>query len=164
MTDKVPDSERPPHKAPQLSDGEMVFRFFNEVGIISQLSSALFNKRMPRGLHVSHFAVLNHMTRRGDGVTPLKLANAFQVTKATMTHTLSVLGKGGFVRIEPNPKDARSKLVFITDAGRALRDEAMMSLREPTAELLKLLRADDMREALETLIHVRETLDDNRDV
>ena len=70
---------------------KLVFQFFNEVGIIQQLSATLFNKRLPEGLHVSHFSVLNHMVRLGDGKTPLALANAFQVTKATMTHTLSTL-------------------------------------------------------------------------
>ena len=46
-----------------------IFEFFNEIGIISQLSSALFSRTLPDGLHVSHFSILNHMVRLGDGRT-----------------------------------------------------------------------------------------------
>ena len=59
---------------------KLAFQFFNEIGIIQQLASTAFNRRLPEGLHVSHFAVLNHLTRLGDGKTPRALASAFQVT------------------------------------------------------------------------------------
>lgn len=160
----MPDSSKDKPQQPTLVGPDLIFGFFNEIGIINQLSSSLFNRRMPHGLHVSHFSVLNHLMRRGDGVTPMKLAGAFQVTKATMTHTLSVLSKGGFVRVEPNPEDARSKLVFITDEGRALRDEAIETLREPTAKLVKLLDVNAVEAAMPMLQQVREILDDNRDI
>ena len=75
--------------------GAQVFGFFNEIGIVSQLASALFTRLIPLGLHLSHFIVLNHLARLGDGRTPLQIANALQVTKATMTHTLAVLGRHG---------------------------------------------------------------------
>ncbi|MEO0497053.1 MAG: MarR family transcriptional regulator [Pseudomonadota bacterium] len=143
---------------------DLMFGFFNEVGIINQLSSTLFNRRMPHGLHVSHFSVLNHLVRLGDGVTPNKLAGAFQVTKATMTHTLAVLSKGGFLRMEPNPADARSKLVYLTDEGRALRDEAIETLREPAQKLAALMDMEAVAKALPTLQNARKTLDDNRDI
>ena len=106
-----------------------IFEFFNEIGIISQLSSALFSRTMPHGVHVAHFSILNHMVRLGDGRTPVQLASAFQLTKATMTHSLGVLEKAGFVRIEPNPQDGRSKLVHLTAEGRAFREEAIQSVR-----------------------------------
>ncbi|MEO0637622.1 MAG: MarR family winged helix-turn-helix transcriptional regulator [Pseudomonadota bacterium] len=160
MSKEAPDSSVPPPR----DDAAMVFQLFNEVGIISQLSSAMFNKRLPQGLHVSHFSVLNHMVRLGDGQTPVQLAGAFQVTKATMTHTLTVLSKGGFVRLEPNPADARSKLVFITDAGTELRNQSIAALAEPTRELIKLLNVEELREAVPVLERLRRTLDENREL
>lgn len=143
---------------------KLVFRFFNEVGIINQLGSALFNKRLPDGLHVSHFSVLNHLVRLGDGKTPLALASAFQVTKGTMTHTLSALSKRNLVRIEPNASDGRSKLVFLTAAGGAFHQQAIESLDPAFAMIEKRIDMDRIVAMLPVLQDVREILDANRDL
>ena len=66
-----------------------LFQVLNEVGIIHQLIQTEMNRRLPDGLHASHFGVLNHLVRLGDGRTPVSIASAFQVTKATMTNTLT---------------------------------------------------------------------------
>ena len=98
------------------------FALFNEIGIIQQLSRAVMEAELPEGLMQSHFGVLNHLIRVKDGQTPLKLANAFQVPKTTMTHTLMGLEKHGLIEMRPNPKDGRSKCVWITEAGVSLRN------------------------------------------
>ena len=72
-------------------NSDEVFGFFTEIGIINQLSTALFAKSLPNGVHPSHFSILNHLARRGDGTPPLRIASAMQVTKNTMTHSLNVL-------------------------------------------------------------------------
>ena len=138
------------------------FAFFNEVGIIEQLSRAMFEARLPDGLIVPHFAVINHLMRLGDGRTPLAIARAFQVPKTSMTHTLAGLEKHGFVRTAPNPDDGRSKCVFLTDAGRAFHGEAIGALAPDIAEMLESIPAEDIRAALPLLVRVREYLDNNR--
>ena len=97
--------------------GTPYFRLFNEIGILAQLSRAVFEARLPGGMLVSHFAVLNHLIRVEDGRTPRELARAFQVPKTTMTHTLAGLESAGYVRMKPNAEDGRSKRVWITPAG-----------------------------------------------
>ena len=82
----------------------LYFSFFNEIGIIAQLSRAAMEVRLPNGLTLPHFSVVNHLTRVRDGQTPLALAKAFQVPKTTMTHTLAGLLKHGFVDMRPNPE------------------------------------------------------------
>ena len=86
---------------------QTLFGFFTEVGIINQLASRLLESHLPKGLLISHFGVVNHLMLRGDGHTPLAIANAQQVPKTTMTHTLAGLQKAGFIAFQPNPKDAR---------------------------------------------------------
>lgn len=54
----------------------VLFAFFNEVGIINQLSSALFQARLPDGVTLAQFTVLNHLIRVRDGQTPLAMARA----------------------------------------------------------------------------------------
>lgn len=143
--------------------GAQIFGFFNEIGIVSQLSSALFMRLIPGGLHLSHFIVLNHLVRVGDGRTPLQIATALQVTKATMTHTLGVLARHGFVEVVPNPADGRSKLVRLTAAGRSFRDEAISSLAPAFGFVAEALTPQEIAAVLPVLEKVRKLLDAERD-
>ena len=143
--------------------GGMIFGFFNEIGIVSQLSSALFGRLVPQNVHLSHFIVLNHLTRMGDGRTPVEIAHALQVTKATMTHTLAVLGKHGFIAIEPHATDRRSKMVRLTPAGRAFREEAIASMAPAFQYLAENISMDELQAALPVLEKVRKLLDAERD-
>lgn len=141
----------------------LFFAFFNEVAIISQLSGRLLEAKLPKGFLVSHFAVLNHLARLGDGRTPLAIARAFQVPKATMTHTLTGLAEAGLIRMEPNPDDGRSKRVMLTEEGRRFREEAIARLK-PT--LIRMAQAVDSRAvagALPLLSEMRSYLDKSRE-
>ncbi len=142
----------------------LVFAVFNEIGIINQLSTALFQKQLPDGIHVSHFSILNHLSRRDFEETPVMLADAFQVTKGTMTHSLQVLEKRGFVRLEANPKDGRSKIVRLTEAGRTFRDDAIVLLAPAIESLSALLDADRLEPLLPELARLRAVLDSNREI
>jgi DNA-binding MarR family transcriptional regulator len=141
----------------------MIFGFFNEVGIVSQLSGALFGRLVPHNVHLSQFVVLNHLTRVGDGRSPVQIANALQVTKATMTHTLAVLGKHGFVATKPHPTDGRSKIVVLTPAGRTFRDEAIASMAPAFRYLADNVDMGELAAALPVLEKVRKLLDAERD-
>ena len=143
--------------------GALIFGFFNEIGIVSQLGSALFTRLMPGGLHLSHFIVLNHLVRLGDGRTPVQIANALQVTKATMTHTVTVLTRHGFVEVVPNPDDGRSKLVRLTEAGRTFRDDAIARLAPALGFVADNLSVEDIGAVLPVLEKVRKLLDAERD-
>jgi DNA-binding MarR family transcriptional regulator len=139
-----------------------LFAFFNEIGIIAQLSATLLNRSLPDGLSVAHFSILNHMVRLGDGRTPLQLASAFQVTKATMSHSIDVLSRRGFVRVAPHPDDGRSKMVYLTRAGRAFRNRAIVKATGVIAGLMHKLDADAMTAMLPALRKIREVLDESR--
>jgi DNA-binding MarR family transcriptional regulator len=106
----------------------LYFRLFNEIGIIAQLSASRFQRVLPHGLTVAQFSLLNHCVRLGDGWTPARLAAAFQVTRGTMTNTLQKLEAKGFIRIEADAEDARSKRIYLKSTGRAARDLALKEL------------------------------------
>ncbi|MEM9732849.1 MAG: MarR family winged helix-turn-helix transcriptional regulator [Pseudomonadota bacterium] len=159
MTDETDQKEKTGGGQPPL-----VFAVFNEIGIINQLSTARFQKQLPDGIHVSHFSILNHLSKRDFDETPVMLADAFQVTKGTMTHSLQVLEKRGFVVLKPNPKDGRSKIVKITDDGRAFQQQAIASLAPGVQKLTLLLDQKELAEILPALIKLRKILDENRDL
>jgi len=140
----------------------LYFAFFNEIGIISQLGRALMDARLPAGLSIAHFSVLNHLIRVRDGGTPLDIARAFQVPKTTMTHTLSGLEKRGLIEMRPNPDDGRSKCVWLTAAGRSFRDETIISLAPDVEWFTSAIPPDRVAEMVSHLAEVRKLLDDNR--
>jgi DNA-binding MarR family transcriptional regulator len=144
-------------------DIAVLFAFFNEVAIIGQLSGNLLERRLPKGFLVSHFAVLNHLARIGDGKTPLALSRAFQVPKTTMTHTLAGLEKAGLVELRPNPGDGRSKCVFLTEAGRAFRNEASDRIAPDLQSIAQDISPERVAAAMPLLAEIRTWLDRERD-
>lgn len=139
------------------------FTLFNEIGIIEQLARTLFQGRLPDGVQVPHFSVLNHLVRVGDGPTPLHLARAFQQPKTTMTHTLAGLERLGLVQMRPNPRDGRSKRVWITDEGRTFRERAIAALGPDVAGISAQFPPERVAAILPHLVALREILDAARD-
>jgi DNA-binding MarR family transcriptional regulator len=135
------------------------FALFNEIGILGQLSRALFEARLPGGILVPQFSVLNHLVRVKDGRTPLDLARAFQVPKTSMTHSLAVLERAGLVRIAANPGDGRSKCVWITEAGRTFREAAIAALAPDIAALEARFPSRGLEAVLPVLAALRAEMD-----
>ena len=139
-----------------------LFRFFNEIGIIAQLSQNLFESVMPEGLTLSQFSVLNHFVRLERTESPARLAKAFQVTKGAMTNTLARLEKQSFVIVEPDPKDGRAKLVDITPKGIAVHWKCVNALAPLLAKIGTDMSLDGFARALPQLEKVRQYLDEAR--
>ncbi len=142
--------------------GARWFEFFTEVGIIAQLSRALFEAVQPDGLTIPQFTVLNHLTRLGDGKSPLDLARAFQTPKASMTNTLAGLEARGHVEMRPHPQDGRSKLVHLTPAGRARHGAAIAAVAPELARLGDGIDPSALDRLLPDLGALRRALDANR--
>ncbi len=142
----------------------LLFQWLNELGIVNQLALARLARLMPDDLHVAHFGVLNHLVRLGDGRTPLQIASAFQVSKATMTNTLMRLAEKELIRFQVNPSDGRSKLVMLTPRGRDCRAQAIAAL-EPDLDFIAA-RVDiaGLAGTLPLLQALREVLDRHRDL
>jgi DNA-binding MarR family transcriptional regulator len=141
---------------------ELWFRLLNEVGIIEQLARTRFEARLPPGFVLAQFTVLNHLIRVKDGQTPLALARAFQVPKTSMTHSLAVLERARLVRLEANPGDGRSKQVWITDAGRVFRNNAIAALSEDIGPIAGAIPQAEIATLLPGLERLRKVLDDAR--
>lgn len=147
----------------QKDDGSAeVFGFFTEIGIINQLSTAMLAKSLPNGVHPSHFSILNHLIRRGDGKPPVRIASAMQVTKNTMTHSLKVLEERGFIDVRPDPGDGRAKLVYMTPVGRTFHEEAIKTVSTMFERVIGPEQLELMQRIKPDLALMRAHLDDNR--
>ena len=140
-------------------DEALLFRLFNEIGIINQLATNAFERVMPHDLTLAQFTILNHCMRLGDNKTPAQLADILQVTRGTLTSTLGRLAEKRFVRLVPDAEDGRSKRVVLTAAGRKARDAAIVAalplletarLAMPRATVVRMLPAlEDLRRWLD---------------
>jgi DNA-binding MarR family transcriptional regulator len=146
----------------QEEDRTLLFGVFNEIGIIDQLSRTLLEARLPKGLITAHFSVLNHLMRVADGRTPVELARAFQLPKTTVTHTVGALHKRGLVDVRPNPNDRRSKCVWLTDAGRKLRNDTIAAMGPDLATLAAGIDPQKLLGILPVLRELRMFMDHQR--
>jgi len=64
--------------------------------------------------------------------------------------------------VRPNPNDGRSKCVWITDEGRALRNQVIADLTPEFEGLLKEFDVSRLTEILPTLTELRVFLDEHR--
>jgi DNA-binding MarR family transcriptional regulator len=140
----------------------LYFRMFNEIGIISQLSSNRMERVLPPGMSIAQFSVLNHLVRLGGAWAPSRLARAFQVTKGAMTNTLQRLQAQGLILVGVDPDDARGKLVEITQAGRRMREKCIRATGTAISDIVKLVPTDHVGAVLPFLEHLRKTLDEGR--
>jgi DNA-binding MarR family transcriptional regulator len=142
---------------------DIYYGLFLEVGILAQLSRAMFEARLPPGFMLPQFSVLNHLVRVKDGRTPLELARAFQVPKTSMTHSLAVLERHWLVEMRPNARDGRSKCVFLTEAGREFRLRALAAIAPDMGALAEHFPADRLAGIIPVLTELRQVMDALRD-
>ncbi len=145
-----------------MPDASLLFRTFNEIGIIAQLAQTRFEAVMPTGMTLAQFTVLNHLVRLGGPKSPLAMANAFQVTKATMSSTLTRMEAKKLVSVIPNPKDARGKLVDVTEAGRTIRETCIKAIEPDLKRWSINLKLSDMEVLVGQLAVLRLYLDKDR--
>ncbi|MEY2956266.1 MAG: hypothetical protein RL123_994, partial [Pseudomonadota bacterium] len=121
---------------------------------------ARIGKVLPKGMQLSHFAVLNHLARIGEERSPAQLARAFHVTRGAMTNTLNRLEWAGHIHIRPDWDDARRKFVSISPAGRAARDAAVQAVAPMLGATVAELGEDRVRAALSVLRGLRQRFED----
>ncbi|WP_395703742.1 MarR family winged helix-turn-helix transcriptional regulator [Aquabacterium sp.] len=118
------------------------------------------------GLKTTQYSLLTHVLKLGP-LRPGDLARAMTMDASTLTRNLKPLLAAGYLEIGPG-EDARSRLVHITDAGRAKRAEAQRHWRvaqESLNERLGLARVKALHalidESLACLAGAEEGDDDD---
>ncbi len=144
-----------------LNDHEVV-TFFNEIGIISQLSTGLFEQCLPEGLTQSQFSVLNWFVRVDVEATPGRLARAFQVTGGAMTNTLKKLASKGLVKVAPDKNSGRQKRVTMTRKGLQVRNKAIEAVAPLLREFAEHFPIEKLRSQTRQLAEVRQYMDEYR--
>ncbi|MBS0331547.1 MAG: winged helix-turn-helix transcriptional regulator [Proteobacteria bacterium] len=131
---------------------------FDEIRYIEHLARTAIARKLPVGLTYPQFEVMNLLIRRGDGVTPVAIARALQMTKSGLTNTLQRLAARKLVEVENCQSDGRKKRIWLTPAGRAAYGQAMAALRPKMESLRDGFTPKEFREALPFLRALRTWL------
>ncbi|WGV17946.1 MarR family winged helix-turn-helix transcriptional regulator [Fuscovulum ytuae] len=122
----------------------------------------LVEARLPKGLGAAQFAVLERLIRLGEGQTPRSIAAAFGWPKTSMSHTLAVLESRGLVRLEPNPRDGRSKCLWLTPKGRTMAMTGVTAVEQDMARIAGLAPLAAVEALARDLASLAERLEDQR--
>jgi DNA-binding MarR family transcriptional regulator len=90
----------------------------------------------------------------GTPLTPSQVSDRVLIASATMTATLDLLERRGWIRRVPNPADRRSVLVQITPDGRAVTDQLLPGIRTIERSILSALTRDERAQLLNLLARV----------
>ena len=82
----------------------------------------------PTGLKNTQYSLLSHVALAGP-IRPSDLAQRMRIDASTLTRNLQPLIAQGWLALGPG-EDARSRLVAVTDAGRAKRAEGQRAWKQ----------------------------------
>jgi DNA-binding MarR family transcriptional regulator len=95
-----------------------------------------------------------------EGITVSELADLARVRKQTMAQAVDQLERMGYVERRPNPRDRRSRLVFLTERGAAVKPvthATAAGVEERWAELTSPEDVEALRAALLRLLNQLST-------
>lgn len=151
-----------PSKVITEVDLARLFTLFNEIGIISQLSSNAFERAMPDGMTLSQFTVLNWFTRVDQVASPGRLASALMVSKGAMTNTLKKLAQKQFVEVVVDSNNGREKRVSLTAQGVEQHARCLQSASQLMHSVSSNVDLADLDEQISQLQLIRKFLDEHR--
>ena len=90
----------------------------------------------------------------GTPLTPSQVSDRVLIASATMTATLDLLERRGWIRRVPNPADRRSVLIEITAEGRATTDQMLPGIRSIERSILSALTPGERAHLLDLLAKI----------
>jgi DNA-binding MarR family transcriptional regulator len=131
---------------------------FDEIRYIEHLVRTTITRKLPVGLTYPQFEVMNLLSRRGDGISPLEVARALQMTKSGLTNTLQRLLARKLIHVEHCENDGRRKVIWLTPEGRTAYGQSMVAIRPKMEDLRDGFTQKEFRDALPFLKALRTWL------
>ena len=143
---------------------DLSFRILTWIGIINQLSVTKANRLLgDLGLPWPQFQLLNHFSHRPDEAkTVMSIAQAMQQNQPAVSKTVKAMVQAGLLREAPAPGDGRSKLLYLTERGRATHGGAVEALMPTLREAFAGWTDDDKHALMAGLDRLKLWFDDNR--
>lgn len=117
---------------------------FGRLGVLGgRVVDAVF---AAHGIDRGEFDVLASLRRNGSpfALAPSQLAEVLLITRAGMTKRVDRLVADGLVRRVEHPRDRRSRLIALTDAGKTLIDQVVAEHTTNESRILAVLSAEEI--------------------
>jgi DNA-binding MarR family transcriptional regulator len=95
-----------------------------------------------------------------EGITVSELADLARVRKQTMAQAVDQLERSGYVERRPNPRDRRSRLVFLTDRGASVTPVTHAAAARVEERWAKLTSPEQLEELRTSLLRLLTRLRD----
>jgi len=116
---------------------------FTLLGAASSIHDFIESRLSSVGLSVPRLAALQRLVDAGGSLPLGQLADRLACVKSNVTQLVDRLEAEGLVTRSPDPEDKRSRLAFITDAGRQIHEDGARIQRQVEEELFSSLSVDD---------------------
>jgi DNA-binding MarR family transcriptional regulator len=94
-----------------------------------------------------------------EGIPVGELADRAGVRKQTMREAVEQLERAGYVELRPNPRDGRSRLVFLTPRGQAARPTTKAAGDRAEAYWAQLTSPDEVESVRSGLLRLVQAID-----
>ena len=143
------------------NQAQVGWRIFNWIGIIDQLATARAQRTLADlKLPFPQFVMLNHFSHRPHEVKSVTaVAFALQQPQPGVTKTIQKLIARKFLKADPAPGDARSKLLTITPKGLEIQARAIAAFGPRFAEAFQGWDDAEMEELFAKLDRLKVWMD-----
>ena len=141
------------------NDSSLAVPLFGEILALEQLVRNRLAKVLPKGMELSHFSVLNQLSHTKIERTPAQIARSFRVTRGAITNTLNKLELSGYIHVRPDWEDARRKMVSISPAGMAARNNALTAVTPIIEDLARDMGEERLKAIVPILRELRQKLE-----
>jgi DNA-binding MarR family transcriptional regulator len=107
-----------------------------------------------RKFRASHMNLLRHLDLEGTRIT--EIADRARLSKQAIGQLVANCEAERLVRVVPDPKDRRAKIVVFSDLGKAVIDAERDVMARMDAELERLLGSRNFAELRRALMHLSE--------
>ena len=116
--------------------------------IARQFAILLGEGLKPLSIAPAQFPILLELWQK-DGLSQQELVERADLKQATIANTLARMERDGLITREPNPDDARSRLIMLTEQARALQQQSTEIAKAINQTALSDLSADEQKLFLE---------------
>ena len=141
------------------NESSLAVPLFGEILALEQLVRNRLAKVLPKGMELSHFSVLNQLSHTKIERTPAQIARSFRVTRGAITNTLNKLELSGYIHVRPDWEDARRKMVSISPAGMAARNNALTAVTPIIEDLARDMGEERLKAIVPILRELRQKLE-----
>jgi MarR family transcriptional regulator for hemolysin len=132
---------------------------FSELGGVLGETARVWRGRLderlrPLGLSQTRWLAILHLSKSESGLAQRELALRIGISQASLSAQIDHLLQNGWVERRDDPRDRRSKTVYLTDQAKGLSRKIKEVAAELRAELLSGLDEEDVRCCERVLRHI----------